>query len=260
MTEWGRYIYAIARGLPKDGLRGVLGLDGRPLDVVVHRDLSAVVSDVDLEEYGEVPLRRNLESLWWLEGVARSHHEVVQQVFALAATVPLRLATICLDDSGVQARLDGEYDALVGALDRVAGRQEWSVKVLASGGPPEDRDHAREGGIGGAEYLRRKKLARDRRSAEREAAARTADRVYDALASVSTAGRRLAVQDQRLSGYTDSMQVNAAYLVDVENAAAFRSQVRALDELCSGVRIDCSGPWPPYSFAMPESADGAVRG
>ena len=54
----GRYLYAISRDLDPTSLTDVPGLGGGRLDVLEHRGLSAVVSDVDLEEYGEEGLRR----------------------------------------------------------------------------------------------------------------------------------------------------------------------------------------------------------
>ena len=102
MTETGRYLYAIARDLDPQVLAEVPALAGGRLEVVEHRGLTAVVSSVDLEEYGEDGLRRNLENLPWLEEVARGHDAVVQATATRAPTAPLRLATICLDDDGVR--------------------------------------------------------------------------------------------------------------------------------------------------------------
>src|SRR5262249_6608748 len=93
----GRYLYAVSRGLPPRDVAGVAGLGGAPLDVVEHRGLAVLVSSVDLEEYGEEGLRRNLEDLAWLEATARGHDEVVRFAAARGATAPMRLVTICLD-------------------------------------------------------------------------------------------------------------------------------------------------------------------
>ncbi len=153
MGESARYIYAITRGSNPDPLSDVVGLEGHRVEVVDHRGLMAVVSDVDLDEYGEEPLRANLERLEWLEEVARVHDSVIHAVTAIGPTAPLRLATICLDDGGVRRRLDEWFFALEQILDRVEGRMEWSVKVFA----PEERVPtavAAGGHLGGAEYLR----------------------------------------------------------------------------------------------------------
>jgi len=249
--ESARYLYAITRDLGPAALVGVPGLGGSRLDVVGHRGLEAVVSDVDLDEYGEEPLRRNLERLEWLEEVARIHDSVIHAVNALGPTAPLRLATICLDDEGVRRRLDEWRFALQQILDRVEGRSEWSVKVFA----PERSEPAAVGstsGLGGAEYLRRKRAATEERAAAEEVAARVGDEVHDALSSASVASRRLHPQDPRLTGRAGAMLLNGAYLVDADGGEAFESLVGVLAESNPSVEISCVGPWPPYSFAMLE--------
>src|SRR5699024_2896934 len=97
--------------------------------LVEHGGLAAVVSPVDLDEFGDEGLRRNLEDLSWLEEVARTHDAVVTQVSQSAPTAPLRLATICFGDEGVRARLAEWQEPLTAALDRIEGRVEWSVKL-----------------------------------------------------------------------------------------------------------------------------------
>ena len=251
MADRARYLYAIARGLDATAL-DARGIDDAPFDVVTHRGLDAVVSDVDLAEFDEEGLKRNLEDLAWLEKVARRHDEVVNAVARLAPTAPLRLATICLADSGVRRRLDEWHDALTTALDRVEGRSEWSVKLVA---PPRESssgtasaDATREPGAGAAYLKRRKAETEQRARAEEEALAR-ADEVYERLSKVAVAGRRLSPQDPRLSGLTGTMTLNAAFLVEDDDADAFRSVV---DEITAGApegSVLVAGPWPPYSFA-----------
>lgn len=253
MADSARYLYAITRGLDPGKLVGTFGLDGQALDVVEHRDLSAVVSNVDLKEYSEVALRQNLERLDWLEEVARAHDAVVQTVAGLGPTAPLRLATICLDDDGVRSRLDEWYDDLEQVLDRVAGRLEWSVKVLApirSNGSVATRVTSRT--MGGTDYLRRKQAAVEARYADEEVNLLAANEVHDALSSATVASRRLPPQDPRLTGHQGAMLLNAAYLVEAEEAPSFLARVQSLVGLHPEVEIDCRGPWPPYSFAVLE--------
>jgi hypothetical protein len=245
-------MYAIARGLDREALGATPALGGGRLEVVDHRDLGAVVSTVDLTEYGEEGLRRNLERLEWLEEVARGHDLVVQAVAAQGPTAPLRLATICLDDEAVRKRLDEWYDALEKVLDRVQGRREWSVKAFASGPGtgPADADEDREGAAGGAAYLRRKKAQNDARLSGEERALRLADALHETLSASSAASRRLPSQDPRLTGHEGTMVLNGAYLVEVDDGDAFAERVAALRAEHPDAGIDLRGPWPPYSFAM----------
>ena len=226
MTETGRYLYAIAAGSrPAARWPDVPALGGGRLEVVRHAGLEAVVSTVDLEEYGEEGLRRNLEDLAWLEEVARAHDTVVQAAATHAPTAPLRLATICLDDAGVRERLDSWHDALEEALDRVEGRREWSVKVFARS-RPAPQPAVSQPATGGAAYLQRKKAENQAREADESSAAAIADEVHERLAARSVAGRRLAPQDPRLTGRPERMLHNGAYLVELDRGRRLRGPGR----------------------------------
>lgn len=254
MAETARYLYAITRHLEPGALAETKGLGGGRLDIVGHRGLTAVVSDVSLDEYGEGGLRRNLERLDWLEETARAHDSVVKAVSALGPTAPLRLATICFDDDGVRRRIDEWHTALNQVLDRIDGRLELSVKVFApsteSRAPSEVTPGRTPGG--GAEYLRRKKAAVEARQASEERSLQAAESIHHALAELSVAGRRLPAQDPRLTGHVGTMLLNGAYLVERDDAPAFERLVKELADRHHDLALELRGPWPPYSFATLE--------
>ena len=271
MAEQARYLYAIARGLDADAVVGVPGLDGGPVETVEHRGLTAVVSTVDLAEYGEEGLRRNLEDLSWLEKVARGHDTVIHAVAGAAATAPLRMATICLDDDGVRARLDEWHDALESALDRVEGRAEWAVKAYAragagagpaaggaagdagpAAGGSEDQEAGTSGKGAGLAYLQRKKDQARQQAQSHERAMQVAEEVHHALAARCVASRRLAPQDPRLTGHEGVMTLNGAYLVEESGGDAFAAAVQELAAMYPEAHLTVAGPWPPYSFASLE--------
>ncbi|MDH2415878.1 GvpL/GvpF family gas vesicle protein [Nocardioides sp. CER19] len=252
MSE-GRYLYAVTRDLSPDAVAGTRALGGSPLEVIEHRGLSVLVSTVDLDEFGEDALRRNLEDLAWLEATARGHDDVVRFAAERGATAPMRLVTICLDDAGVLARLDDSYDQIVQALARVEGRTEWSVKAFAPTAAAEERATA-VGAGGGAAYLRARKAAVEGRRAQDEAAMATAEELHDVLSRLAVASRRLPPQDPRLSGHEGRMTLNAAYLVDEADGDAFAREVERLAREHPDARVSAGGPWPPYSFATLEDA------
>jgi hypothetical protein len=247
-TGTGRYLYAVARGLPAGAVEGLPGIAGEPTSLVPHRDLVAVVSTVPLDSFGEEALRRNLEDLAWLEGVVRSHDAVVHALAAQAPTAPMRLATIFFDDDAIRRRLQEWYVDLAHVLDQVEGCGEWSVKVLAPAQPTEPDAAAPP--ASGAEYLRRRKAALEQRADTDALAAETAGLVDEELGRLSRARRRLPAQDPRLSGLSGTMVLNAAYLVPDEEADAFAGRIAQLAAEHPDVVVDARGPWPPYSFAM----------
>jgi hypothetical protein len=253
MAEPGRYLYAISRGLDGAALAGETGLGDSPIEVVSQGGLDAVVSTVDLDEFGEDALRRNLEDLAWLERVARRHDDVVHAVARRGPAAPLRLATICLGDDGVRRRLDEWHDAMTTVLDRIDARSEWSVKVVLPARPSTEpaagEGEATSGPGSGAAYLMRKKRQTEQRATADQDAAAQADRVYDTLGRAAVAGRRLPPQDPRLSGHQGTMTLNAAFLVDDDASTAFTDAVAAVSSELPDGALQVAGPWPPYSFA-----------
>lgn len=248
MADSARYAYAVTRGLDPASLAGDHGLRDAPLGVVSAGGLDAVVGDVPLEEFSAEALRQNLESLAWLEEVARGHDDVVRRVTDLGPTAPLRLATIFHDDEAVRQRLAEWHDAIVEVLDRVDGRAEWSVKVVASPAEPAPADSSEP--ATGAEYLRRRKAQADDRGEWELQVARVAEEVHTAVSDVAVATRVLPPQDPQLTGLTGAMALNGAYLVDRDRRGQFEETVTALRERFPDVTVESGGPWPPYSFAV----------
>jgi hypothetical protein len=253
VTDTGTYLYAVTRH-PAAAVE-VAGLDEAPIRLVEHRGLVALVSDVDLADYGEEGLRTNLEDLRWLETVARGHDAVVRAATAGGPLTPFRLATVFFNDESMLARLDESYDALLRALDRVDDRMEWSVKVLVPDVPADEVSPGTDAqstpgrARSGTDYLMQKRAAQQHRESAADRAAGLADDLHQALSTGVVASRRLSPQDPRLTGHKGTMVLNAAYLVDNATADAFVDTVADLHRSHPTVSIDLHGPWPPYSFA-----------
>lgn len=251
MAEAGRYVYAVIADTAD--LADVSGIGGAPLELVEHRGLSALVSPVDLRDFGEDGLRRNLEDLGWVEETARAHDAVVQAAFAATPAAPMRLATVFLDDDGVRRSLEERYDDLRAALARIDGRIEWSVKVLAR---PRPAEPASDGApASGADYLRRKKAESQARQSAEAGAVEASERVIEAVTSAPgvAAVRRLQPQDPRLSGLEGTMLLNLAVLVERDSSAEFSARLQTLADGESAVSLLVGGPWPAYSFATLEA-------
>jgi hypothetical protein len=220
-----------------------------------------VVSDAPLTEYGEEALRRNLEDLAWLEQAARTHHAVVDALSRAGTVVPARLATVYRDDDRVARVLAERHDELAGTLARLTGREEWGVKGYAVPGAsprteePADGGGAAGAGGAGAAYLRRRRAQLTAREEGQRVAADAAAAVHSALAQHAIASRRHAPQDWRLSGAHTPMVLNGAYLIDRDGLAGFSELVGALAGRHPELRLELTGPWPPYSFVAEPTAE-----
>ena len=69
-----------------------------------------------------------------------------------------------------------------------------------------------------------------------------------ALSSMSVASRR---QPATVPAPADEppLLLSAVYLLSSDRVAEFTTVARALDGIRHGIRVDLTGPWPPYSFA-----------
>lgn len=254
MTGSASYLYAITRPMPSGALAELRGVGGAPVRAVSDGALAFLVSTVDLDEFGEQALRRNLEDLAWLESTARAHDEVVQSAAQHVTTAPLRLATVCRDDDAVLARLRDVGPQASEVLARLDNRVEWGLKIFAPPSAERDRQpvpslatDATEG-VGTA-YLRRRRAEAAQREKTAQFAAADAASVYDRLAGLAVAGRRHRPQDPRLTGVDAPMLLNAAFLVDVADSADFQASVEDIARERAAGSVVLTGPWPAYSFA-----------
>ncbi|GAA2210635.1 hypothetical protein GCM10009850_060940 [Nonomuraea monospora] len=100
----------------------------------------------------------------------------------------------------------------------------------------------------GTAYLQRRRATLRGREQARRQALQRADHIHRALTALAAAGRRHRPQDPRLSGRTDLMLLNGAYLVDESRAEEFTTLAARLGG--DGVEIRLTGPWAPYSFTV----------
>lgn len=252
MAGTARYLVAITRGLGASALEGLDPIRGSALRLVEHDGLQAVVCDVGLDEFGEEPLRRNLENLSWVEEMARAHHAAVTAVASAGTTVPMRFATIYESDDRVAEQLGALRGQLVDALNRVEGCAEWSVKVYAAETRQADAEEQRP--ESGSSYLMRKRDAANERRAREERDAEVLTGLHQALATLAVASRTLMPQDPRLTQRHEPMRMNAAYLVADSDRESFLELAESALADDAELRVEVGGPWPPYSFASLESA------
>jgi hypothetical protein len=249
----GVWTYAITDHADVD-VSGLTGVAGAKVRTAPAAGLTVLVSDVDLAEFGEGALRRNLENLTWLEQVARAHHQVIEAAAQLFPVLPARLATVYSSDAGLAAALEGRRDDLGAALRRVGGRVEWGVKAYAAAGqddrervPAEGQD-ASDGPGAGMAYLRRRQAQLSARQDAQRSAAEGARDVHSGLSGRAAQARLYPPQSAQLTGNRAPMLLNAAYLLEADCADGFAAAVEAAAAAHGELRVELTGPWPPYSF------------
>lgn len=252
MSDTLTYVYAITRDVGPGAAGTLQGVGGGQVRVVDAGGVAAVVSDVDRAEFEERALEERLEDLEWLAATARAHHHVVDSLGRDHLLAPLALATVYFDDDRVRSVLEEARETFTAVLDRLAGRAEWGLKVYARKGA---RTVAAEAGKprSGAEYLRRRRQQLRDGDAALDEAREAASEVDATVTALAAATRTHRLQDAQLSGQSDPMVLNRAYLVPRERVEELRALVASLDDH-PRLRVELTGPWVPYSFAQAGTA------
>lgn len=264
MEDLVSYAYAVARDVEglDEALSGLHGVGQAPVHLVRGRpgdQVVAAVSPVPSRDFSEEALRRHLEELEWLESVARAHHGVIEALAARTTVLPLRLATVYLDDDRVRGMLEADGAAFTDRLARLAAHVEWGVKIYVEPPRAHDGEPAAEAPAlsPGRAYLRRRGVQRHSREDAYRAAGEAAERVRAAAAGEAVDRARHRAQQGELARSPGENVVNDAYLVPRDRAERFRAEVLRAAEGLPGVRVEVTGPWAPYSFAAPGESGAA---
>lgn len=242
-TESALYVYGVVASPPPAELQ---------IAFVESGPLAAITSGVSLDEYGEEPLAQNLNDPAWLEANARAHEDVLQTVAASTDVLPFRFGTICRSEDDVRALLDSRREALTSALARIKGRLEIGAKlwvdrarlVEASASEPQT----------GRAYLEARRTAQQRKDEADALCLDTARSTFERLLAHAVDGVANRPQPRELTGRTDDMILNAAFLVEAGDTALLDEIARLDIELGErGFHLEATGPWPAHNFAdVPE--------
>lgn len=246
-TERGLYAYAISRAEPLE-LAGVTGVAGTSeVQVVPHRALGLVVTEVSLADLQHIP-DEDVSETSRIATMAREHDAVVRAVFERGPVLPLRMGTVVPDRAAAARLLEERYDQAVARLDRLERHREWGVRLTPSSDDDETSPRSESGAPGPDEAVSGTAYINRRRS-EVAATERRRDRIRSTARSVHEVLSAHALDNVRRSGTT--LPLDAAYLVDRSSEAVFFSEIERLANEFSGdgVLLEVTGPWPPYSFA-----------
>jgi len=258
-SDTGLYLYCFFAGppvlVPTEGIEGT-----DPPFVLSYGDVCALVSRVPLQEYNEQTLNQRLEDLPWLTAKAKRHEEIVRAVRGCHPVIPVKFGTLYLSAARVLEALQHYYQEFRAFLTFIRDKEEWGVKVFASGEPehtlPDASELTREidrqlaTATPGEAYFLRKK----RQSLLRQHVLQRLDdlshQIYQQVLSWCVEGRRNTLRSQRATGKAGEMILNAAFLLTQPEVGSFKHQLDALAARYagSGLAFEISGPWPPYNF------------
>ena len=239
-NERGRvlYLYGIGPAPPGPAPR-IAGVDGAAqVEAITTAGLVCWVSLVAKTEFAD-ELARNMENLDWLAEVSVRHQRVVASITDSADILPARFGTIFLSRANLDSDVAKRKAVLLEDLARIRGCEEWGVKVFGKPAKPSAQAAPRSG----REYLQaRAGLLRNRpEKGPDPELERLVSRLQEVAVEMTPGGA--------ISGGQAGLQWQASLLLKRSRRGNFQAVVEKFAaDWSGGRRIECTGPWPPYSF------------
>ena len=235
------YLYAISR-IPKESAPSVAaeGIDGHArVEAVRCQGYLCWLSRVFKTEFAD-ELNERMQDLEWLATAGLRHQRVVAELSRHLATLPARFGTVFRNEESLAQHVKERKRALQAAFERVADADEWGIKVFAVAAP---KPTAIAKDLTGSDYLKRKaRLLRPTAGKKLDADVQEFIAALTKLAVASSPGGKASAGQPGLVWH-GSLLIRRRDRKKLESALnKYAARWKAAR------RIDCSGPWPPYSF------------
>lgn len=247
------YVYCIVKAAGKPSLvKAPPGLPGAdpPRVLPAAPSLWMIVAEVPLDTYGPEPLEQQLADLDWVGRIALAHEGVVEHFARRTAftVIPMKLFTMFSSPDRAVADIAKRKTTISSAMRRIAGAEEWGIRVMRGAAPAMGATPAGSA-TSGAAFLAAKKRTRDEAQRARVAAIEVAAEAYGRLAAMARDVRR---RDEAPPAGATSPLLDAAFLVPASRRERFKTAAQREAARCAaaGAQLTLSGPWPAYNFVQ----------
>ena len=231
------YLYGISNKGPKAKISG--SIDGSsPVERLEDSGLVAWFSRVSEREFGE-KLAANMENLEWLSGASVRHQCVVSQIAEIATVLPARFGTVFSTEQSLIEHIRHDKDKFSTKLARLEGTEEWGVKLFLNPSPPASPIEVSSG----RDYLRSKAtMIQVQKRSELDPDVADFARELQSIAVDSAPPGKVS------SGQTN-LEWQASFLLRKTDRPKWDKVLQKYATRWADRReIQCTGPWPPYSF------------
>jgi hypothetical protein len=251
------YVYAIARAghpLPER----VEAIDGSDrLAAIEAGDIAAFVTPVDDVDFSQGVIDARAKDVEWLGGIGYRHQSVMNALMHGGTIVPLRAFTLFASPESLRVHLKTENERLLKLLDRLDGKQEWTLRIEFDPARWSEAlvkrvDSLRAlseeiaGAAAGKAFLLRKKLDDEKKRASREAEQQVMSEVESAVMEKLACDTVAETRQQRSGAFP---QINVLLERDEEARLVELRETLSARYHEEGVTLALTGPWPPYTFA-----------
>jgi hypothetical protein len=254
------YLYAFV-ALPVQ-LPAIAGVEeNTPVFLVEYADTGCAVSVVPALPYHRDD-RSPQEQVEWVTPRAWRHHDVLQRLHASTPVLPLKFGTLCASLDDLRTMLRDGHVAIGEQLARIAGKDEWTLRVTIDRVAFADRLQASEPALialkeaqrdlpEGRAYFARKQLQEATSGLADIRLAALENRLFEELSVLQLQIVPLDPPPARSANPARLCIAHSALLVDRNSFAALEACLAAFEAKYCEPPVACEllGPWPPYSFA-----------
>ena len=235
------YLYAISQ-MPKRTAEPIVaeGIDGQEkVEALRCENYVCWISRVSKEEFAD-RLTDNMQDLEWLAAAGLRHQRAVAEISRQSTTLPARFGTVFLSEDSLRQHVKERQKALREAFERVADADEWGIKLFEIAKPK--RAEAIQA-ASGSDYLKKKaEMLQPRADKKLDEAGREFVAALTKLAVAAVPGGKASAGQPGLSWH-------GSFLIRRKDRKKLEAVLKKYASRWQGSRrIDCSGPWPPYSF------------
>ena len=235
------YLYAVSQApgerVPEISAEGIDGT--APVEALRCGMYVCWISRVAKAEFGD-DLTERMQDLEWLATAGLRHQRVVAEISKHATALPARFGTVFLSEESLARHVKERLEVFQQAFERVADADEWGIKVFAERKTAAPSLHKASSGT---DYLKKKsELLQPRRSGKLDEEVQGLITDLDKLAVASSPGGKASAGQPGLLWH-------GSFLIRRKDRKKLEAALKKYaSEWASSRRIDCSGPWPPYSF------------
>ena len=233
------YLYGITESRPRD-LPELIGVDRfSPVEFIDCDGVFCWISRVSADDFEE-SLERNMENLDWLAETSVAHQRVIAAIARQTDILPTRFGTVFRTQDSLCKHIVKRVPGLKKDFGRIKGADEWGVKVFSIQPAVSTVSKVRSG----KDYLQAKAAMLPNR---RSKPAARGDLIKFERALESIAAETAPVGN--VSRGQRGLSFQASLLVKRSKRKRFESLLEKFArDWAQDRRIECTGPWPPYSF------------
>ncbi|HKI48612.1 MAG TPA: GvpL/GvpF family gas vesicle protein [Desulfobacteria bacterium] len=245
MANDGRTIYGFVRGEESHSFGGI-GLEGTEVYTLSHENISALISRHGQTGFNDLPKETVLRNL-------TVYQSVIEQVMTAQSVIPVKFGTFIERDEGVIRILKRGKDEIAQCLKEMENKIELDVVVLWPDINVVLAEIAQTDEIKALKEKASEQPEKDALEMRIRAGKRVKallDHKRESIQSVIIPSLLSMAEKHCLHDLMDdSMIMNAAFLIDREDAARLEGVVAGLDRHYEDtLNFRMIGPLPPYSF------------